>query len=108
LNAAMEVRGLTSGALLGSMLVAVFWRRLGPRAVVAGMAAALIVMNSLYWPPRLETTKVWWKQTFGGDVYWPWFTLIGTVVMLSVTYLVYLILPKSLVKQEPEPVTARN
>ena len=38
LNAAMEVRGLTSGALLGSLLLALFWRRVGARATVTGMA----------------------------------------------------------------------
>src|SRR5436190_10013443 len=48
LNAAMEVRGLTSGALLGSLLLALFWRRVGPRAAVAGMIAAVTIMNLLY------------------------------------------------------------
>src|SRR5262245_6538177 len=84
LNAAMEVRGLTSGALLGCLLLAVFWRRVGARAVVAGMAVALIVMNVLYWPPRLEATKGWWESTFGKGVFWPWFTLIGTSVTLTI------------------------
>jgi SSS family transporter len=84
LNAAMEVRGLTSGALLGSLLLAVFWRQVGMRAAIAGMASAVIVMNLLYWPPRLELTKAWWESTFGKGVFWPWFTLIGTVVTLGV------------------------
>src|SRR6185295_11499712 len=87
LNAAMEVRGLTSGALLGSLLLALFWRKIGPRATVAGMIAALLVMNLLYWPPRLDATKPWWEATFGKGVFWPWFTLIGTVVTLSVAWL---------------------
>jgi Na+/proline symporter len=80
----MEVRGLTSGALLGSLLLAVFWRGVGARAAVVGMAAALIVMNLIYWPPRLEATKGWWEATFGKGVFWPWFTLIGTTVTLTV------------------------
>jgi SSS family transporter len=84
LNAAMEVRGLTSGALLGSLLIAVFWRKLGARAAVAGMATALMVVNLLYWPPRLESTKAWWEATFGKGVFWPWFTLIGTAITLAV------------------------
>jgi len=50
-------------------------------------------MNFLYWPPRLEITKAWWKQTFGGDVFWPWFTLIGTLVTLSIAGLVRAVLP---------------
>jgi Na+/proline symporter len=87
LNAAMEVRGLTSGALLGSLLLAVFWRQVGARAAIAGMASAVIVMNLLYWPPRLELTKAWWEETFGKGVFWPWFTLIGTTVALAVAAL---------------------
>jgi SSS family solute:Na+ symporter len=101
LNAAMEVRGLTSGALLGGLLLAVFWRQVGARGAVAGMLSAVLVMNLLYWPPRLEVTKGWWKQTFGGDVYWPWFTLIGTVVALSVAWLARVVFP-------PRPVGATS
>ena len=94
LNAAMEVRGLTSGALLGSLLIAVFWRRLGVRAAVAGMAAALVVMNLLYWPPRLDATKGWYEATFGKGVFWPWFTLIGTAVTLGVAWITSLLAAK--------------
>ena len=94
LNAAMEVRGLTSGALLGSLLLALFWRRLGARAAIAGMTAALVVMNALYWPPRLEATKAWYKATLGDGVFWPWFTLIGAVVTLGGAWIASLILPK--------------
>jgi len=94
LNAAMEVRGLTSGALLGSLLLALFWRRLGATAALIGMSAALIVMNALYWPPRLEATKAWYKATLGDGVYWPWFTLIGAVVTLGGAWIASLFLPK--------------
>jgi SSS family transporter len=94
LNAAMEVRGLTSGALLGSLLLAVFWRHLGARAAVAGMIAALVVMNLLYWPPRLEATKAWYEATFGKGVFWPWFTLIGTAVTLGVAWATSLLVAK--------------
>ena len=94
LNAAMEVRGLTSGALLGGLLLALFWRRVGPWPAVAGMASALVLLNLLYWPPRLEITKAWWKQTFGSDIFWPWFTLIGAATTLSIAGLVRAILPR--------------
>jgi Na+/proline symporter len=100
LNAAMEVRGLTSGALLGSLLLALFWRKVGPRAAVAGMAAAILTMNLIYWPPRLETTKAWWEATFGKGVFWPWFTLIGTVITLSVAGLTGLLF------RQPRPTEA--
>ena len=94
LNAAFSLRGLTSGALLGSLILALFWRRVGARAVMAGMIASLIVMNCLYWPANIPATKDWWLKTFGGEVFWPWFTLIGTCVTLGVAWLVRLVWPE--------------
>src|SRR5436190_18749450 len=44
LNAAFDLRGLTSGALLGGLLLAVFWKKGRARPVIAGMAASVIVM----------------------------------------------------------------
>lgn len=94
LNAAMEVRGLTSGALLGTLLIALFLRRLGARAAAFGMIAAVTVMNLLYWPPNLAVTKEWWKEHFGAPVYWPWFTLIGTSVAVLTALLVGTLFPQ--------------
>lgn len=86
LNAAFSLRGLTAGALLGSLIIALFWRRLGARAAMAGMLASFAVMNLLYWPPKVASIKPWWDATFGGEVFWPWFTLIGTVVTLGIAW----------------------
>ena len=78
LNAAFSLRGLTSGALLGALILALFARRVGPRAAMAGMMASLVFMNLLYWPPNVALTKDWWMRTFGGEVFWPWFTPLST------------------------------
>ncbi|MBI3885851.1 MAG: sodium:solute symporter [Opitutae bacterium] len=94
LNAAFSLRGLTSGALLGALLIALFWRRLGPRAAMAGMVASLLVMNVLYWPANLPTTRAWWLALFGGEIFWPWFTLIGTLVTLGVAAIARTIWPE--------------
>lgn len=91
LNAAFSLRGLTSGALLGSLIVALFWKRLGATAAMCGMAASIIVMNLLFWPPKFDATKVWWTEHIGGEVFWPWFTLIGGVVTLGTAWLVALV-----------------
>ena len=53
LNAAFSLRGLTAGALLGSLIVALFWKRLGSRATMAGMIASVVVMCLIYWPPNI-------------------------------------------------------
>src|ERR1044071_6421824 len=87
LNAAFSLRGLTSGALLGGLILALFWRRVGPRAAVTGMITSVVIMNLIYWPPNIPALKPWWTKTFGGEIFWPWFTLIGTAVTLGVAAL---------------------
>ena len=62
LNAAFSLRGLTAGALLGSLIVALFWRRLGARATMAGMIASVLVMCLIYWPANIPTTHDWWMH----------------------------------------------
>jgi solute:Na+ symporter, SSS family len=94
LNAAFSLRGLTSGALLGALILALFARKVGSRATMVGMIVSLVVMNFIYWPPNLALTKEWWMKTFGGEVFWPWFTLIGTVVTLGVACLVRAVWPQ--------------
>lgn len=94
LNAAFSLRGLTSGALLGGLILALFGRGVGPRAAMIGMTASLLVMNVIYWPANIPATKEWWLRTFGGEVFWPWFTLIGTVVTLGVAWLVKVVAPE--------------
>ena len=95
LNAAFSLRGLTAGALLGGLILALFWKRVGPRAAMIGMTASVVVMNFIYWPPNLTFTKDWWARTFGPEVFWPWFTLIGTSVTLSVAGVVRALWPEN-------------
>ena len=45
LDAAFSLRGLTSGALLGSLLLTLFWKRARALPVIIGMFAALAVMT---------------------------------------------------------------
>lgn len=94
LNAAFSLRGLTAGALLGSLIIALFWRRLGARATMAGMITSVVVMCLIYWPAKIPAIKPWWIATFGGEVFWPWFTLIGTSVTLGVAWAVKSVAPE--------------
>jgi SSS family transporter len=95
LNAAFSLRGLTAGALLGGLILAIFGRRVGPRAAMVGMTASVIVMCLIYWPANIPMTKDWWLRTFGGEVFWPWFTLIGTGVTLGVAWAARAVWPES-------------
>ncbi len=84
LDAAFSLRGLTSGALLGGLILALFARGVGARAAMTGMITSFVVMNFIYWPANLPATREWWLRTFGGEVFWPWFTLLGTLLTLGV------------------------
>lgn len=75
LNAAFALNGLTSGAMLGGLVLALWWRRGSPVPVIAGMLTALAVMTVLF---------VNWRA----HVAWPWYTLIGCLITLSVATLV--------------------
>lgn len=81
LNAAFSLRGLTSGALLGSLMLVVFWRKGKAWPIIAGALASLAAMIFL---SQLE----WTRAAASGELVkakldWPWFTLIGTGVMVA-------------------------
>jgi SSS family solute:Na+ symporter len=87
LNAAFSLRGLTSGALLGGLLLAVFWKRGRATPILAGMTASLLVMTAIQVLPKFYKGIP--------EIFWPWYALIGTTVMLSVSWLVRALLPEA-------------
>ncbi|PYM12397.1 MAG: hypothetical protein DME18_11515 [Verrucomicrobia bacterium] len=84
LNAAFALRGLTSGALLGGLLLAVFWKKGRGVPVIVGMTASLAVMILL-------NTNTLLKE----KIFWPWFTLIGTLVTITVALFLAPLFPSS-------------
>jgi Na+/proline symporter len=83
LNAAFSLRGMTSGALLGGLVMILIWRRGGPWPLILGMCASLLVM--------IGVSRFEWDGVVNGTaaklkVAWPWYTLIGTVVTLAVAW----------------------
>jgi Na+/proline symporter len=88
LDAAFSLRGLTTGALLGAILLAVFTRQGRSLPIVTGMLAALIVMICIDVFPKWSLTSEFWTNNIGTTIYWPWYTLIGLIVMLTVTTVV--------------------
>lgn len=93
LNAAFSLRGLTSGALLGGLIMVLLWRSGSPAPLVAGMMVSLAVMILI---SRYE----WSVPGINGaaatraKVAWPWYTLIGTAVTLGVAAAMRGILPQ--------------
>jgi Na+(H+)/acetate symporter ActP len=88
LNAAFALRGLTSGALLGGLLLAVFWRQGRGVPVIVGMLASLATMTAIQLLPKLAWSQTLWMKWVGVEIFWPWYTLIGTVVTLAVAWAV--------------------
>lgn len=95
LNAAFALRGLTSGALLGGLGLAVFWKRGRALPVIVGMVASLCFMTALQVLPTASFSKEFWQRTIGFEIYWPWYTLIGLLVTVGVARLADLFLRTS-------------
>lgn len=108
LNASFALRGLTSGALLGGLLLAVFWKKGRSAPILIGMAVSLFVMTAIQVLPYFKGQQVqitFWPWSIAHDltftlpnlhvseIYWPWYTLIGSTVMLSVSWVARLLLP---------------
>jgi solute:Na+ symporter, SSS family len=72
LETAFSLRGLTSGALLGGLILAVWWKRGTAAPVILGMFCSLIVMAYLSRP----------HASF--PIYFPWYTMIGCAVTILV------------------------
>jgi hypothetical protein len=70
LNAAFSLRGLTSGALLGGILLAMFGKRGTSAPIAVAMLVSFLVMVLISWK-------------FSKSVFWPWYTLLGTIVTIA-------------------------
>jgi SSS family solute:Na+ symporter len=69
---AFSLRGLTSGALLGGLLLALWWKRGAAAPVILGMVCSLAVMA---WISRPHASFA---------IYFPWYTMIGCGVTILV------------------------
>jgi Na+(H+)/acetate symporter ActP len=93
LNAAFALRGLTSGALVGGLALAVFWKQGRSIPVITGMIVSLTTMTAIQLLPKLDCTKAFWMKIIGTEVFWPWYTLIGATITLLTAWLVRTLLP---------------
>jgi SSS family transporter len=93
LNAAFALRGLTSGALVGGLALAVFWKKGRSIPVITGMVVSLATMTTIQLLPKLDCTKDLWMKTVGTEIFWPWYTLIGAAITLLTASLVRTLLP---------------
>ena len=95
LDAAFKLRGLTSGALLGGLILALFWRKSGKAMpVITGMTCSLLVMT--YLSPLIQGIPNLppWMQ-LKNQIAFPWYTMIGTIITFVVAWIARLILPSA-------------
>jgi Na+/proline symporter len=85
LDAAFKLRGLTSGALLGGLLLALFWKKAAPAAVITGMICSLALMTWIS-PLAQEHLPAGWPHLHI-VIAFPWYTMIGSSVTLTVAYM---------------------
>ena len=84
LKLAFTLNGLTNGAMLGALLLLLFWKKGKSMPLITGMVISIGTMVLI---SRLE-----WLDQNGNvaKLAWPWYTLTGTGVMLGVAWLVRL------------------
>ena len=68
LKQALALRGLTSGALLGALILVFVWRSGRSTPIFVGMIGSFLAMIFIS------------QQT---EIGWPWFTLIGTIITIA-------------------------
>ncbi len=86
LNLAFSLRGLTGGALLGGLLLAVFGKKSRGAPAVIGMFASLAFMVLVQLLPQWDATRDFWMRRVGVEIFWPWFTLLGATVTIAVAW----------------------
>ncbi|MBO60611.1 MAG: sodium:solute symporter [Verrucomicrobiales bacterium] len=94
MNAAFSLVGLTSGALLGGIVISLVVKRGAAWPVITGMIASLVGMiwvNSLLGmdiPPTVIEDWLGYRELdgiFNKLVHWPWYTLIGAGILFLVS-----------------------
>ena len=88
LNAAFSLRGLTSGALVGGLTLAVFWKKGRALPIVVGMLVSLGAMTLIQVLPQWPRTRGYWMAHVGTEIFWPWYALIGAVITIGAASLV--------------------
>ena len=81
LNLAFSLNGLTAGGMLGALLLLLWWKRGSPWPVVFGMLASL---GFMLWLSNYSWTVIENGAEVVKKVYWPWYTLAGTMVTIVV------------------------
>jgi SSS family transporter len=79
LDTGLAVLSLSAGPVLGAFLAGVLTRRIGSRAMIAGMLAGIVVMMT-----------VWWTAATA----WTWYAFVGSTTTFAVALAASYVLPR--------------
>ena len=79
LDTGLAVLSLSAGPVLGAFLAGVLTRRIGSRAMIAGMIAGIVVMIT-----------VWWTAATA----WTWYAFVGSTTTFAVALAASYVLPR--------------
>jgi SSS family transporter len=91
LEAAFKLRGLTSGALLGGLMMALFWKRGSAKPVITGMLSSLAIMT--YISPMVQANLPASWPHLPVTLAFPWYTFFGCCITVTVAFAVSIIWP---------------
>ncbi len=79
---ALKITSFTYGGLLGGFALGILWARAQQRDAIVGMSTGMLVMSVVVLAKQLSA---WWPDLAPiGNIAWPWYVLIGTVVTVGV------------------------
>ena len=79
---ALSIASFTYGALLGCFGLGILWKRAQQRDALTGMVVGILVMSVIVFAKALSA---WWPALAPiGNIAWPWYVLIGTLVTVGV------------------------
>jgi SSS family transporter len=83
---ALGIASFTYGGLLGGFFLGIFWRRAIQRDAILGMSVAIATMAFIVFAKPLITAFPSLATALGpfGNIAWPWYVFIGTVITLLV------------------------
>jgi Na+/proline symporter len=107
LDAAFKLRGLTSGALLGGLILALFWKNGRAAPVIIGMTCSLAVMTWI--SPLVQTLpKLPRWLRLENQIAFPWYTSFGVLITIAVAFIASVFLGRAPRKETGAPAAEKK
>ncbi len=81
---ALSIASVTYGALLGTYILAAGWSHARSRDVIIATATTIVVMLAVVFAKRLSTLSVLGWLAPAGNLAWPWYVPLGTLLTVGI------------------------